>query len=113
MMHPPVGQFVVLPEKLDHPPMNQMICFLDKTRGCGPDCLSYSINAHSSDYNEPWGHCVVVASMFRIGKHLVVLAQQGDAQLSIQRTTVADNTRASNAPTVPSFVPPTSGKAET
>ena len=112
MLNPPPNPFLVLPDKLEHPPMNNLICFLDKDRGCGPDCMGYTINTPGDHYNEPWCHCTVLMSMFRISKHVVILAQHGAESLEMMRTTEADTVRAGNAPAVPPFIPPTGKKVD-
>lgn len=104
--------YIAHPDRTETPPMNDSACFLDKDRGCGPDCTSFTANTPGPEYNEPWAHCLYLCSLFRIGKHLVIMAQQGDEHLKLKRTVTADTARASNGPVVPPFVPPTSKKVE-
>jgi len=104
--------YIQPPDKADLPPMNELVCFLDKERGCGPDCMAFTVNTPGPEYNEPWGHCLYLSSLFRIGKHIVILAQQGESLIKIKQYAVADSVRAGNAPYVPPFQPPVTKKVD-
>jgi hypothetical protein len=112
MIQPPINPFIASPEKLNAPPMNSLNCFLDKHRGCGPDCMSYALNTPGDQYNEPWCHCIALVSVFRISKHMVIMAQQNGEMVAMAKTNEADAVRTTNAPSVQSFTPPTPKKAE-
>ena len=108
----PEKPYIQPADKAELPPMNELVCFLDKERGCGPDCMAFSINTPGPDYNEPWGHCLYLASLFRISKHAVIMAQHSEISVRMMHAATADSVRASNAPQVPPFQPPMGKKVE-
>ena len=111
-MQPTDKPYIAPPERAEIPPMNTLVCFLDKDRGCGSDCMSYAVNTPGENYNDQWCHCIVMTSLFRISKHLVVMAQQGAEKLNITKTMSSDIARAANSPQVPQFVPPMPKKVD-
>jgi hypothetical protein len=98
--------FVAAPDRTERPPMNDLVCFNDKDRACGPDCMAYTLNTPGAEYNDMWAHCLYLTSLFRISKHVILLAQQGDENMRLVKNATADLVRAGNGPVVPPFVPP-------
>ena len=56
-------------------PPDKLVCFKDKTRVCGPDCMAYIAAPTGPDYtDQQWARCLLLVNTHRTGKHLVVLA---------------------------------------
>jgi len=97
--------YIVPPDNLDEPP--GLVCFVNANRTCGADCMAYTVNTPGAEYNDSWGHCLCLASLFRISKHAVILAQQAEVQAHAAKTAMDDIARSSCGPAVQPFVPPT------
>lgn len=67
---------IYTPDAIDDKPENGLICFLDKDRQCGPDCMSWThLPADQGIFNPQQNHCALLVNAERSGKHLVVLAK--------------------------------------
>lgn len=66
-----------LPEEVDKTGLEQMMCFMDAERICGPDCmafLTFPRRANSSELSEMQSHCTFLSSADRIGRNITILA---------------------------------------
>lgn len=77
-----------------------LMCFLDQTRECGPDCMSFLTDRpEGPDYQgNQWSHCHVLVNMHRGGKHLVVLASIGSEMQKKAKNEQADRARLNQPP---------------
>jgi hypothetical protein len=89
--------------KEDGAPGNGLLCFKDKERECGPDCMAFGEPPPQPDYlGKQWANCMELVSLHRSGKHLVVLAQAVHDLTQRQRAQAADQARfAQQPPPVP------------
>jgi len=52
-----------------------LYCFQDSSRACGPDCMAFTTPPTDAEYQgKQWAHCLVLTSMHRSSKHLVIIA---------------------------------------
>lgn len=54
-----------------------LMCFMDITRMCGPDCMAYTPNpqrSQRSELNTQSSHCTILLNMERIGRNLGQIA---------------------------------------
>jgi len=66
-----------LPKEVDKTGLEQMMCFMDAERICGPDCmafLTFPRRANSSELSEMQSHCTFLSSADRIGRNITILA---------------------------------------
>lgn len=84
----------------DEPEKNGLYCFLDMSRPCGPDCMSYlSERPEGTDYQgNQWSQCLLLVSAHRGAKHLTILASVTDGLLKKTRMQTADQARATQNP---------------
>ena len=71
-----------------------LYCFMDATRACGPDCMSYILPPEGPDYkDQQWANCLLLVNAHRSGKHLVILADVTNRLLSHTKNKAADEAR--------------------
>jgi hypothetical protein len=55
---------------------NGLICFIDPTRECGPDCMSFTTTpAESPGLNDQQKRCTILVSLERVGRYLGVFVK--------------------------------------
>jgi hypothetical protein len=82
-------------------PPNQLNCFQDAKRVCGPDCMAFITPPHGDDYRgQQWAQCLLLVNAHRTGKHLVILADSVGRHLQKAGQALADQARA-NQPAPP------------
>lgn len=78
---------------------NGLFCFLNAQRPCGPDCMAFVAPLDGPDYkDQQWANCLLLTNAHRGGKHLVLLAVQGQELLQRTKTAAADAARANQPP---------------
>lgn len=81
------------PIKDDHR-RNGLMCFRDRARECGPDCMAYSPAPEGPDYmDQQWANCRLLVDSFRSSKHLTILAGSIDQVVRLQKNEAADRQR--------------------
>ncbi len=89
------------PNMVEHGPIagNGLICWRDKERPCGPECMAFTEAPEGPDYaGKQWASCSLLVYEHRGAKHLVIAAQ-GIAQLvQLKKNEVADRVRLSQPP---------------
>jgi hypothetical protein len=77
-----------------------LLCFLDRDRVCGPDCMAYLSDPPAQpDYRgNQWASCMLLVNVHRGGKHLTILAQVASDFTQASRAHVADQARKSQMP---------------
>lgn len=76
-----------------------LICFKDKMRVCGPDCMAYTTPPPHPDYtDQQWARCILLVNSHRTGKHLTVIAAALGEQNQKAKTVQADLLRATQLP---------------
>jgi len=99
-------QFIHMPDELDDAAPG-LICFRSPDRVCGADCMAYTTASHGGDeLSEQQGHCSILVSQHRVGKHSVIIASMMAQQMKAERNARADKSRAAPAPVPPTYVPP-------
>ena len=78
---------------------NEVYCFLDSGRPCTAECAAYEATAPKDQEaaGKPWGHCVLLVNVHRVGKNVVILA----SSVGRLATHVTDLTRQQPAPPRP------------
>jgi hypothetical protein len=80
-------------------PPDRLVCFKDKTRVCGPDCMAYITRPTGDDYrDQQWANCLLLVNSHRTGKHLVILADAVSKQAQKAATALADAARTNQPP---------------
>lgn len=84
------------------PDEEQVFCFLNNERVCGPDCVSYEtfIKKANKELRGPAKHCVLLTSIERVGRHLPIIAKIMSDGLTATRRQAADQQREASAPKV-------------
>lgn len=78
---------------------NGLICWRDKDRPCGADCMAYVEAPVGPDYQgKQWANCLVLVNEHRTGKHLTILSQVGGELVRVRKTEAADRARAAQPP---------------
>ncbi len=69
-------------ELLESPNMrdadSSAMCFLDRERPCGPECLAYVTHpklAKSSDLTQQQAHCAIINNFERVGRGTIMVGQ--------------------------------------
>jgi len=65
-----------LPENVDPTGLDQLYCFMDAERVCGPECmafLTFPRKANSSELSEMQAHCTFLTSADRVGRNITIL----------------------------------------
>lgn len=77
---------------MEDPPANNLACFQDQARICGPDCMAYLNPVPTGDdyVGQQWSRCLLLVNAHRAGKHLVIIASDLNKVL-----------RGNNSPRVP------------
>jgi len=88
-----MGSEFVEPGEVRPKDEEQLYCFLNQTRPCTAECVSYMVaTPHGNEYiNQKWVHCMLLVSVHRLTK----IADKG---LQVYSNRVADEQRAGNAP---------------
>ena len=83
-------------------PDPNLLCWLNGDRVCGPDCMAYETAPDGPDYQDKqWANCMLLVNAHRVGKHLVVLASQGQGLMKHLNVIAADQKRTAPTPPVP------------
>ncbi len=74
---------------------NELYCFRDSVRVCGPDCMAFlAFVPEGDDYkSQPWAHCRLLVDSHRTAKHLVVLTQNANKIAATLSNEAADRKR--------------------
>lgn len=82
----------------DDPKKNGLICFLDKERQCGPDCMSFISRTEASIHLDPQQtNCLLLVAAERGSRHLVVLAKLANDAIGMTKKKVQDEKREAQA----------------
>lgn len=99
MNNPPPDELHYHPNLKPDEPKEGLVCFLDISRPCGPDCMAYEKAPEVPDYQDKqWADCLLLVNLHRAGKHLVVLASVGSEILKKVKNEAADRARANQPP---------------
>ena len=100
--------YIAPPPQTENPPITGLICFLNSDRECGPDCASFTLNTpEGPEYErQVWAHCILLSSLYKASKHIVILAKQGEVRLKADKDAAADAVRRANTPATSPFTPP-------
>lgn len=78
-----------------------LICWRDKERACGPDCMAFTTPPDGPDYQgQQWASCMLLVNSHRTGKHLTIIAQGVGELVKLRKNEKADAVR-SNQPAPP------------
>ena len=78
---------------------NGLVCFLDKDRPCGADCMAYTEQPEGQDYQgKQWANCMLLVNAHRGGKHLTILASVGGELVKKAKNEAADRLRTNQPP---------------
>jgi hypothetical protein len=86
------------PETMDAEPARKgsLVCWQDKDRFCGPDCMAYIESPDGPDYaGKQWANCHILVNEHRTGKHLTILVQIGTELVKQRKNEAADRSRMS------------------
>jgi hypothetical protein len=88
------------PDIKDDDVQGGLICFLDRDRVCGSDCMAYESDPPTQpDYRgKQWASCMLLVNAHRGGKHLTVLAQVASEFTQSSRAHAADQARKNQHP---------------
>jgi hypothetical protein len=76
-----------------------LICFKDKQRVCGPDCMAFTTPPAGPDYvDQQWARCILLVNSHRTGKHLAVIYGLLSEQNQKAKTLQADQLRMGQIP---------------
>lgn len=77
-------------------PDDKLLCFLNKDRFCGPDCMAYkTIPDDNKQLDKGQQHCVLLSAIERTGRSTNIIAQLIDTILKRDKTKDADAKRGS------------------
>ena len=83
-------------------PPDRLVCFKDKSRVCGADCMAYIARPAGDDYrDQQWANCLLLVNSHRTGKHLVILADAISKQGQKAAAALADAARTNQPPPPP------------
>lgn len=87
----------------DDPKKNGLVCFLDKARPCGADCMAFISNAEPSAHIGPQAsQCLLLVSAEKLTRHVIIVAKLGSDALSLTKKKTQDEKRESQvSPTSP------------
>lgn len=75
---------------------NGLICWRDKDRPCGADCMAFGEPPDGPDYQgKQWANCQVLVNEHRTAKHLTILVQVGNELVKQRKNEAADRSRMS------------------
>ena len=98
----PMGEEVGPEEEgLDDDPTNGLFCFIDQSRPCGPDCMSFITHPRTpnKELSQQQQNCVLLSSIERGSRHLTIIAATMDGVRKAKRTVAADQQRADTSTT--------------
>ena len=98
-MTQPNTPFIEKPE--EHAPSgNELYCFLDATRPCTSECVSFlPARPEGKDYEgQPWAMCSLLVNAHKLGKHAVAIAIQGADLLKHLKVRRQDEARMNQQP---------------
>lgn len=77
-----------------------LFCYRDAMRPCGPDCVAYLAQKPVGVYyeGEQWAHCHLLVNEDRKGRHLVILVDLLQKDVTLRRQAHAEATRGQKAP---------------
>lgn len=79
------------PDIKEDDPKNGLMCFLDDTRECGPDCMGYfQGEVENSPLSPQQQNCILIISVERLGRYV-------GAGVSMLKKTKQDQDRAKQA----------------
>lgn len=92
--------------KPDTIPLDGLVCFLDCRRPCDATCAAYTTaNMAGDELSEQQGHCSLLVSLNRMGKHAVIIASMMQSRMLQERKEREDKVRSlqniPNHPAVP------------
>ncbi len=96
------GSFVHPPDVLDDDPeKNGLICFLDNSRPCGPDCMAYTaytVEPKTTDLGDQSRNCTLLVNLERLGIHSVIAVGLLAKSDKSKKTEEADKARGAQQP---------------
>lgn len=81
---------------------DQLFCFMDQHRVCGPDCMSFKVIS-DGNVNLDGGqqHCVLLSAIERTGRSLNIIGGLLNDHIKFVKNKEADRARAPGAPPDP------------
>ncbi len=79
----------------------EVYCFIDSRRPCSADCMAYrTVGQDNHELDPAQQHCVIISSVERTGRGLMIIGSIGSALLKQLKITAGDSKREQATPDV-------------